>query len=181
MYMPVPRNGYPPASLSPGDLARREQLYADLYRLDSRLDELQRSRVSLGGPIAMMVIGYGGALIGATTALAAFSSAEQIERGDYGYDEGEDNDLDWTGNGTINHADETRFRKMGRISAGASAAALVFGIWGTARLAKRRALKRERSLEARSLTAQRDNLRRQLDYGASVSSSQVGVNVGGHF
>lgn len=179
-YMPVPTNGGNTTGFPPGELARREQLYRELYRVETRLDHLKREHISTGGPITLMIISYGATLLSAGIALSAYESAEQIEDG-WNDAEWHDNQLDADEDGDVDEHDEHRFRKTARIAAGVGAATLTLGIMSTVRLVKRVAARRAQRVEVTELTHQRQNLRQQLDYGAAVMPGQGAFTVQGKF
>jgi hypothetical protein len=179
-YVPVPTNGGNQTGFPPGELARREQLYRELHRVEMRLDHLQREHIGTGGPITMMIISYGATLLSAGVALSAFESAEQIEDG-WNDEDWHDSQLDADDDGEVDEHDEHRFRKTARIAAGVGAATLTLGILSTVRLVKRVAARRTQRVEVTELTQQRQNLRQQLDYGAAIMPGQGAFTVQGKF
>jgi hypothetical protein len=171
-----------PASQAPvlADGPRREELYEKLRRADLRLDELQRNDIGVGGPITMMVLGYGSGFVSGLIALSSYSSANRIQRGDYDlrYDASE---LDINDDGTIDGKDSRKFTHMGRVALGVGAASLFVGFVATARLASRREERREQAQEIKKVSAERDALRRQLDVGPALSGGQYGVQLRGRY
>lgn len=178
-YVPAPTTGANQSALSPGDIARREQLYRELYKVESRLDQLQREQIHTGGPITMMIIGYGATLIATGVALSAYDYAEQVERDGDG--DWYDSELDANDDGEIDARDENRFRKTARISAAVAAGTLTLGILSTARLVKRVNARRAQRVEMNDLAQQRQNLRQQLDYGAAMLPGQASFTLRGKF
>lgn len=201
----VPPSGYPalppgytyapvPQVPTPAEAARRDQLYSELLRVDTRIAELDRTRVGLGGPIAMMGFGYGALLFSSAVALSAYAAAEAVERGDYYYDDEDDHyhhhdhdgryhadDLDANNDGYVDHRDERRYRKLAYGFTGVAAVGLTAGIIGTVRLKKRIAERRQQGAERKRLVNERENLRKQLDYGVGVMPQSLQLNIQGHF
>lgn len=182
VYMPVPiqqQTQVAPPAAAVADGARREQLYEELRRTDLRLSELQRQHIGVGGPITLMVLGYGTTMVSGLVALSSYNAADRIKRGNYSYEY--DDELDVNNDGAINYRDSRKLRRMGRIALGVGAASLFVGISATVRLAKRRAERSKRAQELRSLTAERDGLRRQLDFGPALGAGHVGVRFQGRY
>jgi len=182
VYMPVPSNQQPSAApaVAPAPGPRREQLYEELRQTDLRLGELQREHIGVGGPITMMVLGYGSTFVSALVALSSYNASDRIRKRDYNlrYDERE---LDINDDGVVNGRDSRKFRKMGRIALGVGAASLFVGVAATARLVSRRAQRRQHAAEIKTLSAQREGLRRQLDFGPVVSGGQLGMGLQGRY
>lgn len=181
---PLPPPGYAYESAPPGtyptfDPARRNQIYGELNLVDERLRELQleRSRVSLGGPIAMLATGYGIALVSAAVALASFATAEAIENDDW-WDRDE---ADWNDDGWIDEDDERAARNTARVFTGLAAVGLGVGIGGTVLLSKRLAERRVHAPEIHDLKERRRDLRRELRYGANLAPDSATVSVSGRF
>ena len=175
VYMAVPQT----APLPMLDHGRRDELYGELNRVNLKIDELERSRPSIGGPITMMIVGYGAALLSTTIALASVAAAEDIQEGRTWEDD--TRDLDSNDDGAVDERDERRFRKTARISAAVAGGALVLGVFSTARLFARVAARRERRAELKELESRRNNLRRQLDFGASAWPGQMQLQLQGRF
>ena len=170
--LPPPPPGYVYARVAdapplPPVAERREQIYGELQRVDGRLRELgaQRHKVSLGGPIAMMAIGYGATLVSSLVALASLGTAEAIEHEDW-WDE---NDADFNDDGTINHRDERAARNTARAFAGVAVMSLGLGIGGTVWFSKRMSERRTNAPEIHDLKERRRDLRRELRYGAMIA------------
>jgi len=183
VYMPVPTNQVSPAQAAAApaisDAARRQQLYEQLREADLRLSELQRQHISIGGPVTLMVLGYGSTFVSGLVALASYNGVDRIKNHDY--DRYDQDELDVNNDGAINSKDSDKLRKMGRIALGVGAASLFVGIASTVRLAKRRTQRRERAQEMRTLTAERDGLRKQLDFGPAFGPGQYGVSLQGRY
>lgn len=179
-YLPVPHGQLTlPQNQGPTlDHARRDQLYEELNQVNLRIDHLKRQRISVGGPIALMIIGYTTTLVASSVALGFLSSAEDIENG-YAWDD--DQDLDLNDDGFVNATDEQRFRRAARISAIVAGAGLGFGLLNTIRLASRVGDRRKQRAELRALEGQRGNLRRQLDFGAAGWSNGMQLQMSGRF
>jgi hypothetical protein len=179
-YLPVPHNQLQvPQTQGPTlDHRQRDQLYEELNQVNLRIDHLKRQRISVGGPIALMVIGYTTTLIASSVALGFLSSAEDIENG-YAWDD--DRNLDLNDDGFVDATDEQRFRRAARISAIVAGAGLGFGLLNTIRLASRVGDRRKQRAELRALEGQRGNLRRQLDFGAAGWSNGMQLQLNGRF
>ncbi|MDB4985881.1 MAG: hypothetical protein JWN04_1059 [Myxococcaceae bacterium] len=167
----------PPMPQPSSEQARREALYRQLQQLDSRLDQLQRTRVGVGGPITLMILSYGTALVAGAVSASSFGSAHDIKYGTYHHGR----DLDFNDNGVVNHHDYRSFIRAGRISGGIAGAGLLLGFASTVRLFKNIGLRRAQASELRDLREQRGSLIQQLNYGASFSSNQLQLSVGGRF
>jgi hypothetical protein len=193
---PAPPPGYTYAPVpqvpSPAEAARRDQLYSELLRVDTRLAEIERARAGLAGPIAMVGFGYGALLFSSAVALSAYAAAEAVEHGDYYYDDEDDHghhhhngfhadDLDANDDGYVDHRDERRFRRLAYGFTGVAAFGLTAGIIGTVKLTKRIAERRRQGAERKRLLKERENLRNQLDYGVGVMPHSLQLNVQGHF
>jgi hypothetical protein len=179
MYMPVPMQGQTPSlSLAPPDVARRDQIYAQLQQTEARLAQLKQNKIGVGGPITMIVLGFGTTVVSGLIGLGQFAQAERIQHGDYDprYDGGE---LDYNDDGKINGHDASEFRQNARIAGVVAGVGLLFGIIGSVRLSTKKEERRKQAFEIRSLTHQRDNLRTQLGLGAAPG--YYTVNVQGNF
>jgi len=131
----------------------------------------------VGGPVTMIVLGFGTTLISGIIGLSQFAAAESIQHKDYDrYDRAE---LDANNDGRINGHDAHEFRESARIAAVVAGGGLLLGIIGSARLSHKKELRRKRALEIRTLSQQRDSLRTQL--GVGVAPGYYGANVQGHF
>ncbi|HEX6240624.1 MAG TPA: hypothetical protein VFZ61_07020, partial [Polyangiales bacterium] len=179
MYMPVPLQGQTPSlSLAPPDVARRDQVYAQLQQTEARLAQLRQDKIGIGGPVTMIVLGFGTTLVSGLIGLGQFAAAERIQHEDYDayYDRGE---LDKNEDGKINGHDAHEFRQNARIAGVVAGVGLLFGIFGAARLSTKKEERRKQAFEIRSLSQQRDNLRAQLGLGAAPG--YYTVNVQGQF
>ncbi len=174
MYVPISQQ------LSPGELARRDDLYDQLQETETRLNLLEHKKLSVRGPITFMVLGYGGALISGLVALSAFSAAEDIENQQWDQ-YGSDVDYDFTGNGKVNHADERGFRNMAYGFTAAAAVCLFVGLTSTIRLFSRLSTRKEVHAERASLEGKRARLRQQLDYGIGGTQQQMQFAVRGQY
>lgn len=156
-------------------------LYTELSRVESRLSEVDRERKGIGGPIAQMVLGYGGTLLFSAIALGCFGAAEAIQHDDYHRVERDGRNLDYNDSGVVNHKDELAFRRTAYVFTGLSAAALALGISGTIRLTRNASERRAFRVERKSLAQRRASLRKQLEYGANVAPGQLQLRMQGRF
>jgi hypothetical protein len=174
MYVPAPI-----VTAQPADAARREFLYAELSQVEARLTALQRERKGIGGPITQMIIGYGATLIFSSVALGCFGSAQDIKHHHYYRSDGRD--LDFNDSGVVNHKDELALRRTAYAFTGLASVGLLLGVSGTLRLARNVAQRKSIKVERKGLLDRRAELRRQLDYGASVAPGQFQLGVQGRF
>ena len=174
VYVPMPR-GQASTVPSPQQVAQRAQLEEELRRTEQRLIALEQSRVSVAGPIVLMVLGYGTTIISAAVALGSFGLAEEIEHG-RGL---ADARLDLNDDGRVDGRDEESFRRTARIASVVSAAGLLLGIGGTGRLIHKVGMRREQAVQVKVLEEQRRYTRARLGYGASPlpqGGMQLGLN-----
>lgn len=170
---------YPPAEappiVAPDEAQRRIWLAAQLSQVDDQLALLRQERQSIAGPIVQLGFGYGMALSCAAAAAASFATAN-----DRYYD---DDSIVVVGDDdhSISREDAHALRTAGYVLTGLSAAGLALGISGTIRLVRHAAANRKLKAERKSLLSQRQSLRQQLDYGASVMPGQVQFGVQGRF
>jgi hypothetical protein len=182
MYMPVPlqQAPVPSVSLNPPDVARRDQIYAELQQTEMRLAQLKQDKISVGGPVTMLVLGFGTTVVAGLIGLGNFASAERIQHEDYDayYDQGE---LDKNDDGKINGHDAHEFRENARIAGAIAAGGLLIGIIGAVRLSTKREERRKRAFEIRSLSHQRETLRTQLGLSPAAGPGYAGMSVQGGF
>jgi hypothetical protein len=146
----------------------------ELSETEERIDDLRarRNQYPIGGPIAMMAIGYGGALIFGMAALATWASAEAIDRGL------DDNDPDYD---EFRRSDVDRARVASRIVGGISVLPLALGIAGSVMLTQRLEERRRFGPELRSLALRRRALRRELRYGVNAGPHAAGLTLTASF
>jgi hypothetical protein len=179
---PIPGYAYVPVAQPPSDdqIVERDQLYDQLDRTEMRLEDMEREPPSLGGSITMMVIGYGTMVVSSMVALAAFSSAEDIQNHPWNsdkdalyYDVNDDKKVD--------QHDEKHFRNVAYGFTAAAGVGLLMGIASTVRFSTRMTERTAWRNERASLKSQRARLRRELDYGVNVTAQQVQLGVQGHY
>jgi len=179
-YVPAPLPPLPQTQLAPVDGPRREKLYARLQEVSTKMDGLERQRVSVGGPIVAMVLGFGSTVVATIVGLTAAESARQIKRGGYEstpYDSG----LDFNDDGDVDRSDRKNWVRTARVGAGLSAAGFLVGLAGSASLQSAREARRKNQKQLAKLHEEHTSIRYQLDYGAQVSSNQLGVAVRSRF
>jgi hypothetical protein len=174
--------GAPPAPgtnpyLEPSYAARRGMLFSQLDQVDGRLHELKSERPGLGGPIAMMAVGYGVALFSGVVAAASFGVAEAIEHDTFHPND----DVDINDDGSVDGSDERAARNTARVFTGFAVIGLGVGIGGTAMLAKRSHQRKENGPEIKDLKRRRQEIKRELKYDASVTPQAAQVTVRGRF
>jgi hypothetical protein len=186
---PPPGYGYP----VPQDPAQRAAVIGELSSVDARLQAVQRERSShrIGGPIAMMSVGYGCSLIFMGVALAQWSLAEDIQTGDftsYNSRGGDDYYYDYDGDrydlnndGRIDGDDEDKARRQARVLGGLTGIAAGIGITGTVVLVQRLAKRHQLAPEIEKLKGRRLELLRHLQYGGAPSQSGLQLTLSGKF
>lgn len=174
-YVPVPARD--PESL------RKAQIAQELSRIDQRLNEIEQSTRSLGGPITLMALGYGGTLISGLIGLSLYQRAEEIQEGDYlnRYDELDYDDYDYNNDGEVDGKDTRKFRKHARIAGGVAAAGLTLGIVGMAKLLSRKADRRAVASERKQLKHEKARLLQELQYGFGAVPGQMQLQLQGRF
>jgi hypothetical protein len=188
-YAPPPPPGY--AYPRPQDPAQRAATITELTSVDAQMATVQRERSNhrIGGPIAMMGIGYGlGALFG-TIGLIQWSIADDIDHGDFDYYNrndssyyyDSDSNLDLNNDGVINGKDEHRARRTARIMGGLSLVSTGVGIAGTILLVRKLAKRRESAPELERLRTRKLELLRNLQYGGGLSQNGLQLTLGGTF
>ncbi|MDB4973396.1 MAG: hypothetical protein JWN48_1737 [Myxococcaceae bacterium] len=187
MTLPAPPPGYvymalpqPQLQLQSAGDPRRDQLYAELTRVNLRLETLQDERPSLGGPITFMVVGYGTALVSSLVALGSFSDAEDIHDGRI-HSRDHERDLDVNNDGVVDSHDEHQLRRTSRVAAGVGGAGLAVGLFSTIGLFRRIAQRRAQNVELRDLREKSNNLRSQLDFGANSWNGRTQFTVQGQW
>jgi len=83
--------------------------------------------------------------------------------------------------GRVNGQDETQYRHIAYGFTGVAAFGLTVGLLSTAGLARRKAQRRAQAAERKDLAGQREQLRKQLDYGISAGPQQLQLRVQGQF
>jgi hypothetical protein len=162
---------------------RQVALSSELERVDSRLGLLQSERAQhpIAGPVVMMAVGYGTALVSSVFAIAAFAAAEDIEHRRFREYDWDYDDYDFDDNGVVNRQDERSARNFARVMTGFAGVGLGFGVAGSVLLAKRN---RERNVHKREiveLKQRRRELVRSLRYGAQLNSERLDLAVSGRF
>lgn len=168
----------PPASplyAAPTELPseRSQELTTQLQAVDDRLFTIERGRREprIAGPIVMMASGYGVAFVSGLVALASFTSAEDIEHGNYGTYSNHHHwrSYDINDDGVVDHRDERQYRRIARGLSALSLVSLGVGIGGTVLFTNRMQERRREPPELRALRKQRRELLRQLEYGANLT------------
>ncbi|MFT3927022.1 MAG: hypothetical protein QM778_31035 [Myxococcales bacterium] len=159
-YMLVP---VVPASLRPqAPPAELPLLASQLAGVNRQIGLLRADRQSLGGPITLMTLGYGGMLVSSTVALSAYAAAESHSE-------------------PIDHHDQTTLRYTAYAFTGLAAASLLFGLSGTMRLIRHIDHNRDLNARLKPLMVKRASLLRQLNYAALPGPHQLQATLGGRF
>jgi hypothetical protein len=156
------------------DPAHNRELGEELADIDTRLDALraERSHHPIGGPIAMMAAGFGGAALFGIAGVAMWSASEAIERGIA--DEDEDYE-------DLTQRDADQLRTAARVSAVLSVLTLGVGIGGSVLFARRLDERRAFAPEMRALRLRRRAIQRELRYGVQAGPDAMGLSLSGRF
>jgi len=156
-------------------------LLSELSNLDTRLSAVERERAQhrIGGPIAMMGVGYGVTLLFGGVGLIRWSIAEEIRRDGYYADDYGNYDLN--DDGTVDGKDEDRARRTARVMGGLSLLGAGLGITGTVLLVRQLAKRRQANPELQSLRLRKLELLRHLQYGGGLSQNGLQLTLRGTF
>jgi len=165
---PAPGGYVPQARQEPQRIAPNDER----IQIEQRLAELQaeQRQYGIGGPIAMMGVGFGGAFVFASGALIYYIVTYENAR-DY-YDE-YGRDADYRTDGQV---------RAGRTLFAISVLSLGLGLTGSVLLGKRLHARNVFKPEIRSLKLRQRELDRDLRYSATVNpEGGVGLSVRGRF
>ncbi|HEX6242006.1 MAG TPA: hypothetical protein VFZ61_13950 [Polyangiales bacterium] len=172
-----------PTDVTPAAVAasERREIVDELSAVEAQLEmvDQRRSDGNIAGPVAMLASGYTTGVAALGVSLASFAMAEQVQKRDAD-DEGGGN-LDINNDGSVDGDDEATYRRVARGLGIASAVGFAVGIAGNVILAKRLRERRAHDPEIRQLQRRKRELRRELDYGGSASSTGLSLSLGARF